>query len=563
MRRLFGILVLACVVDCTTPPPVVSQGIQQTPYSAADAVRSGSSSPVPGATSPNPFGLPGPSGSGGGSSNVSLSSGMFQGLLPSIPNLEFGATYIFGSNIRAGTASVDYLLPFKFGTGSTVYGEGHAEFQRYSYPQQGSENQSLDLCLGGGFRQMFGKGTLIGIHGFFDTTRLSGNWYSCGSAGGEFALLVGGHDAIDLNFNWYGKALDAAFLIGSLDYVPNMNQIGFGPANYDFQVGYSHELYHGGPDLRLSVTGYKIDTGTGVYGYYGGAELKSRNGMLVAKYDVGHDNSNLTYQAVGAFLNVGLQLENLVLGKSPFEMPKPVFQSPRNLAHLTETKVKRDWRHTTHVAQAAVLSTTPAQCPVQTVTIVNSTTSAVTLYMGFNSNATGGYDLSTAFPGWTIVPAPPPYTSYLLTTTMAASDPPLVVSFSNVNQAKTSFVISVNQQPQQGCAVTQAEFTLCDNWGQYGGLQDSFDISLVNGFNNPMTLTPTTGQNISAAAATGNANNPGVFGFGWTGCNAAPPPLTCTPTPGEEHTPAPPATPVPPCQISQTNGANFMLTIGP
>jgi hypothetical protein len=555
------------VVDCSSPPPAVSQGIQQTPYSAADAVRSGMPPVVPGATSTNPPGLPGSSVSGlGSSNNVSISSGLLRGILPSIPNLELGYTYTFGSNIRAGTASIDYLLPFNFGNSSTIYGEAHAEFQRFSYPQSGTGNQqSLDLCLGGGYRRKFGNETLIGIHSFFDTASLSGNWYSCGSIGVEFAALIAGHDAIDVNFNWYGKALDAAFLMNSLDYIPDVNQVGFGASNYDFQVGYSHELYGGGPDLRLSVTGYKFDTGSGVYGYYAGTELKSRNGVFVLKYDVGHDNSNLTYQAVGAFMNIGFRLENLVAGESPFEMPKPVFQSPRNLAGLTETKVKRDWKHTTHVAQAAVLSAQPAsaQCPVQTVTIVNSTNSAVTLYMGFNSNATGGYDLSTAFPGWTIVPAPPPYTSYLLTTTMAATDPPLVVSFSNVNQLKTSFIISVNQLPQQGCAVTQAEFTLCDNWGQYGGLQDSYDVSLVNGFNYPMELTPTSGQNIQATAATGNANNPGVFGFGWTGCNAAPPPLTCTPTPGENHTPAPPATPVPPCQISQTNGANFTLTIGP
>jgi len=150
-----------------------------------------------------------------------------------------------------------------------------------------------------------------------------------------------------------GRHLTLRFFLNSLGYVPATGQVGFGPSNYDFQAGYSHELYHGGPDLRLSVTGYKFDTGSGVYGYYAGAELKSRNGVFVVKYDVGHDNVNQAYQAVGAFANIGFQLENLLSGKSPFVMPKPVFQSPRNLTTLTEAKANRNWRRTTQTAGIA------------------------------------------------------------------------------------------------------------------------------------------------------------------------------------------------------------------
>ncbi len=145
------------------------------------------------------------------------------------------------------------------------------------------------------------------------------------------AAMVAGHDAIDLLFNWYGKALDASSL-NNLGYVPpTTGEDGFGNSNFDFQVGYSHELYSGGPDLRLSVTGYKFDMDSDVYGYYAGAELKSRDGMFVAKYNVGYDNTNQAYQSVAAFINMGFQLENLVAGKSPFVMPKPVFQSPREM----------------------------------------------------------------------------------------------------------------------------------------------------------------------------------------------------------------------------------------
>ena len=271
---------------------------------------------------------------------------------------------------------------------------------------------------------------MVGLHSFFDTTKLTGVWYSSGSMGVEMAALVPGHDAIDLLFNWYGKAFDASSL-NNLGYVPpTPGEDGFGNSNFDIQVGYSHELYNGGPDLRLSFTGYKFDMDSDVYGYYAGAELKSRDGMFVAKYDVGYDNTNQVYQSVAAFMNMGLQLENLVAGKSPFVMPKPVFQSPREMTRVTEAKVNRNWRRTTQTAQIALLSV-PAQscssrCKPQTITIVNNLNKDINLYMGFNIDPpgnvqSGGYTLPDSFPGWTLVPPPFPGTRPVLTTTMKAN----------------------------------------------------------------------------------------------------------------------------------------------
>ncbi len=291
MKRLFRVFTLSFAVVCFAPLLALSQGIQQAPYSAAGTVRRGLPSITSDLTPSNPLGFPGSSLVGQrGSENISISSGMFQGILPKIPNLQLGYNYTFGPQLRAGTASVDYLLPFKLGVDSTIYGEAHGELQSFSIAQPGSPNNSVDLCLGGGYRRMFGNSTMIGLHSFFDTTRMSGVWYPSGSLGFEMAAMVAGHDAIDLLFNWYGQALDASSL-NNLGYVPPATgEEGFGNSNFDFQVGYSHELYGGGPDLRLSVTGYKFDMDSDVYGYYAGAELKSRDGMFVVKYDVGYDN---------------------------------------------------------------------------------------------------------------------------------------------------------------------------------------------------------------------------------------------------------------------------------
>lgn len=603
MKKLFSVFLLASFVMCFSPLLAISQSIQQTPYSSADTVRRSGRSVVPDLTPSNPLGLPGSSLVGPrGSENISISSGMFQGILPKIPNLQLGYNYTFGPNIRAGNASIDYLLPFGLGSESTIYGEAHGELQSFSIAQPGSPNNSVDLCLGGGYRRMFGDHTMIGLHSFFDSTRLSGVWYPSGSFGVEMAAMVAGHDAIDLLFNWYGQALTASSL-ATLGYNPASDGDGFGNSNFDFQVGYSHELYGGGPDLRLSVTGYKFDMDSDVYGYYGGAELKSRDGMFVAKYDVGYDNSNQVYQSVAAFMNMGFQLENLLDGKSPFVMPKPVFQSPREMTRLTEAKVNRNWRRTTQSAQIALLSpqvdtscipcgvcnpNAPADCPLQTVTVTNSTSEQQTLYMGFLSNCTcdprcdalGGYSLPTDFntsqTTWTVTSNP-----LILTTTVAAGAS-VSIPFKAKNRRKVSIVISANAQPWTACAVTMAEFTLGDNWGQYGGLQDSYDLSLVNGFNIPMKITPSEGDKIQVTALTANQNTLGVYPFACTNCTWGADNATCknqpwawnnpplvNPTPTTDYPgckvggQAKESNPDVKCQLSQVSIPAYTVTIGP
>ena len=91
MKRLFTVIALASLVVCCSPLLAVSQGIQQTPYSAADAVRRSWPSIAPDFTTSHPRGLP--RSSLVGSDNITISSGMFQGLLPNVPNLQLGYNY--------------------------------------------------------------------------------------------------------------------------------------------------------------------------------------------------------------------------------------------------------------------------------------------------------------------------------------------------------------------------------------------------------------------------------------------------------------------------------------
>ncbi|MGB6064091.1 MAG: hypothetical protein WBG50_04750 [Desulfomonilaceae bacterium] len=242
-------------------------------------------------------------------------------------------------------------MPFTLNADSEVFGEAHTEFQDFwntlrSAFTNGTTNSSfnnrVDMSFGGGFRTFLRRDTLLGVNGFYDTSRLGSTWYSSGGVGLEMAALLGS-DALDFNFNWYGQLFNSNVI---------RNAFRYGPSNFDFQAGYSHELWNGGPDLRLSATGYKFDIGNSVYGWNGGAELWSRDAMFVLRYNIGHDKVNETYQEVGGFVNIGFQLENIFKGESPFTKPEPIFKSPRTLRYLLTQPVRRDW----HQAAAVVLT---------------------------------------------------------------------------------------------------------------------------------------------------------------------------------------------------------------
>ena len=345
------ILVLLVVLALALAGLVYAQGLQTSPYSNPSLLRglSGTGGTNLAPSSPLHFPvvlqrrapIPYP-----------ISSGMFQGILPPIPNLQFGYLYQFGNNVNAGRGTVDYLLPYSLNKNSVFFGEAHSEFQSFwntlnstftngtTTTTNSGFNNRVDVSLGGGARTILNKSTLLGMNGFYDTSRLGGTWYSSGGLGLQMAALVGGNDAIDLNFNWYGKLFNSNVFTNAFRY---------GPSNFDFQAGYSHELWNGGPDFRLSATGYQFDIGNRIYGWNAGTELKSRDGMFVLKYDVGNDKVNQTYQTVGAFVNVGFQLENVLKGESPFTKPTPIFKSPRNLWYMLTQPVNRDWHQPTTI----------------------------------------------------------------------------------------------------------------------------------------------------------------------------------------------------------------------
>jgi hypothetical protein len=286
---------------------------------------------------------------------IPVSSGMVTPFLPRIPNLEFGFLYSFGRNVRTGRFTADYLLPINLSADSVLFGEAHAEGSDFwkrpnvsiTTPtgfttSTSTANNRVDLSFGGGYRTMLGDNTFLGVNGFYDTSRLYNRWYSSGGVGLEAAYYVGGEDAVDLNFNWYGNLFNRDILINAFRNKGN---------SFDLEAGYSHALFDHSLDLRLKFAGYQFDVGNRVYGWRTGADLTTKNGMFTLRYEYGNDRINGQYNTVGGFLNLGFQMENILRGESPFTMPEPVFRSPRNLRRLLSQKVRRNWHQPTAVVQ--------------------------------------------------------------------------------------------------------------------------------------------------------------------------------------------------------------------
>ncbi len=153
-----------------------AQGLQTSPYSAVNEVRRGLSRGGLDFIPPNALRLPGSiSGLPGRPDSLYISDQLFQGILPPIPNLEFGYLYYFGSNVSSGRLTADYILPIRLLGIGTVFGEAHAEFDNFWNTVTGGSsrfNNRVDVSLGGGYRRMLCNNTLVGVNGFYDTSRL-------------------------------------------------------------------------------------------------------------------------------------------------------------------------------------------------------------------------------------------------------------------------------------------------------------------------------------------------------------------------------------------------------
>ncbi|MGC8605927.1 MAG: inverse autotransporter beta domain-containing protein, partial [Desulfomonilaceae bacterium] len=128
--------------------------------------------------------------------------------------------------------------------------------QGYTVTTSPASNR-VDLSFGGGYRTMLGSNALVGVNGFYDSSRLFNRWYASGGLGLEMAANVAGDDALDLTFNWYGNLFNRDVLFNAFRNYGH---------SYDLEAGYSHALFDHSLDLRLKLIGYQFDIGTAVNG---------------------------------------------------------------------------------------------------------------------------------------------------------------------------------------------------------------------------------------------------------------------------------------------------------
>lgn len=306
---------------------------------------------------------------------IPLSSAMLPCLFSGIPHFKAGFAYSFGKNVRQGRGIIDYLLPVDIAPATTLFGEIHAEFQDFwkkpsrrivLAPAVGASGlrevpipsqQRYDLSAGGGLRRGISADSILGVNAFFDTSKVHDRWYSSGGLGLELLSRLPGEGLLDLNFNYYGN------LFSGTDFV---NAFRYGRGNYDIEAGYSQPLFNQALDLRLKAAGYQFDVGQKVYGWRTGVDATTRDGMIRLTYEYTNEQINAPYHTVAGSVHLGLQLENLLQGESPFTMPEPIFASPRNLSRIFHDQVKRRWSQPTQIVQRRGVPPVPPP-PVPTI----------------------------------------------------------------------------------------------------------------------------------------------------------------------------------------------------
>lgn len=119
------------------------------------------------------------------SDSILVTPQLFDGILPSIPNLQAGYLFSFGRSVGSGRLTLDYLLPIPVGMRSALFGEAHSEFQDFWRTVTRGANNRVDLSFGGGYRTLLDRNRLVGVNAFYDATRLGGRWHASGGGWGS------------------------------------------------------------------------------------------------------------------------------------------------------------------------------------------------------------------------------------------------------------------------------------------------------------------------------------------------------------------------------------------
>jgi len=239
---------------------------------------------------------------------------MFRDFLPQIPNLEVGYLYTFGKEIDEGRLTVDYSVQKTVLGRDVVFGETHARFKDLLKTLKGDRIPNVEFLIGGGYRKRVSDDLMVGVNGFYNSTRLYGNWYSSGIVGLEVAAVTPGEGIVTLSWNYYGNVFSGKGGIFSA--------FRYGPGDHKIDATYSQPLYDRALEVRLKACAYRFNRAGLVRGWSAGGDLSTTNGLLTITYEVGHDRISGLFHNAGLFVNVWLRLGNLMAGESPFVLPR-------------------------------------------------------------------------------------------------------------------------------------------------------------------------------------------------------------------------------------------------
>lgn len=207
---------------------------------------------------------------------------------------------------------LDYTCPVKWGK-DVVFAEIHSRFQDLVKTIGGDPNPDAQILLGGGYRHRMTREIMIGANGFYNTTRLSGQWRSSGIAGLELCFLTPGNGMVDASFNYYGNVFS-----GDTGVFAVFSQ---GQGDYKLEAAYSQPMFQDAFTLRLKSSYHEFHKLGAVRGYYVGSDFRSLDGMYRLEYTVGQDAISGKYQNLAFYFTVGFRVENMLVGRNPFTKP--------------------------------------------------------------------------------------------------------------------------------------------------------------------------------------------------------------------------------------------------
>ncbi len=310
-RLLDGCLCLGLLAHLLHSPPCLAQSYPHVSGGYASAASLSQPERLNNVPS-NPLEFPeNPYQQGRSPDSVPFSNSLLQGVLPQIPNLQWGYIWTFG-NQPQGRLILDYTLPVKMDK-DVAFCEVHSRFEDLIKTLRGNPLPNVQVLLGGGYRKRLTRDFMIGANGFYNTTRLYGRWYSSGILGLETCVLMPGSGIVDASFYYYGNVFS-----GNTGIFAAFSK---GGGDFKFEGAYSQSFFHKDLIVRFKASHYIFHKLGNVPGYYVGADFRSSDGMYRCEYVYGQDAVSGRYQNLGLYVTVGFRLEKLIQGNNPFSKP--------------------------------------------------------------------------------------------------------------------------------------------------------------------------------------------------------------------------------------------------